>query len=217
MSTPILYSLQHCPYAMRARMGIFLSKQTVLIRAITLKNKPAEMLAVSEKGTVPILVVDESVVLDQSLDIMLWALHKSDPLDLLCSAEPDALSAMLALIGRNDDYFVDLLEKYKFYGKRYDFSQLYYRQQCESFLIHLEDGLHDSDYLMGTRPSLADYAIFPFIRQFSRVDRKWFRQAPYSNLKRWLNTLIQNPTYTKVMAHYPFWNANKEDYFFGNN
>lgn len=215
MSYPVLYSLQHCPYAMRARMGILLAKQTVVMRAIVLKNKPLEMLKASAKATVPVLVLDESQVIDESLEIMLWALGKNDPCDLLCRDEVDALSAMLALINTNDNEFRVQLDKYKCAKRYHESSESQYRQKCEEFIHHLEQRLSVYDFVMGPAPSLVDYAILPFIRQFSRVDRKWYTQAPYPHLQKWLKGHLQSPLFSRAMRKYPLWLDDYETVLFG--
>lgn len=201
---------------MRARMGLMLAKQPVMLRAVVTKNKPPEMLEASPKGTVPVLVLDNGVVIDESLEIMLWALGQSDPGNLLFSDDPDALSGMLALISRNDNEYIDWLEKYKYAKRKHQVEEIYYRQQCEIFVSHLEERLNGQDYFMGDNPSLADYAILPFIRQFARVDRKWYLESPYPNIRRWLNSHLQQPMFTKVMAKFPLWLDNHEAFLFGN-
>ncbi|MGF1758671.1 glutathione S-transferase [Photobacterium sagamiensis] len=214
MPLPILYSLRRCPYCMRARVGLLLAKQPVMLRDMVMRNVPAEMLAASPKGTVPVLVLDNSSVIDESLDIMIWALNKHDPDNLLLSDQSNAFSAMLALINRNDNEFVESLEKYKVAARYHDIAEVYYREQCELFIYHLEQCLTEHDFFMGISPSLADYALLPFIRQFSRVDRKWYIQAPYPNLQRWLIAHYQNPLYSKAMTKYPQWLDNHEAFLF---
>ncbi|NBI54709.1 glutathione S-transferase [Photobacterium alginatilyticum] len=215
MSRPILYSLRRCPYAMRARIALLLARQTVRLRDVVMKHIPAELLAASPKGTVPVLVFEDSRVIDESLDIMLWALQQNDPNDLLNSKQPGALASMLAKIKRYDMDFVDALEKYKTAARYHDSAEKTYRQQCEKLISPLEQSLDKYDYLMGARPSLADYALLPFLRQFSRVDRKWFINAPYPNLHRWLNTHYQNPIYSIAMTQYPQWADSHQEFLFG--
>jgi glutathione S-transferase len=220
MPHPYMYSLQHCPYAMRARLGLLMAQQKVMVRAITLNNKPPEMLALSKKGTVPIMVVDsagsaELTVIDESLDIMLWALNISDPHNLLYKEAPHVLEEMLALIKKNDDEFIVILEKYKHASRYYDFSQLYYRRQCEVFIAKLEQALQKQDYFFGATASLADYALLPFVRQFARVNRKWYLQAPYPKLRDWLNRHLQQGVFTKAMAKFPLWTDNHEAFLLG--
>ena len=218
---PILYSLQHCPYAMRARMGILMAQQTVKLRAVVTKNKPPEMLAISPKGTVPVLLLnsykpkEEWQVIDESLDIMLWALGENDPHDLLYCNFPNGLSAMLQLVHENDFGFKPTLEKYKRARRFSEVSEKYYRRECEVFIKSLEQRLDGQDYLMGDCASLADYALLPFVRQFSRVDKKWFAQGHYPRLQKWLNGFLQSPFFTKVMAKYPLWLDNNEECLFG--
>ena len=219
---PILYSLQHCPYAMRARLGILLAQQSVLIRAVVTKNKPAEMLALSPKGTVPVLVINhadcsdvpqqKTTVIDESIDIMLWALKRNDPQGLLWAADPRQLELMLELITKNDKYFKPQLEAYKLAKRFHKESEVEDRQRCEGFIAELERKLEKNHYLIGDRASLADFALLPFVRQFARVDRKWYVQSPYPKCRDWLNRHLQTPLYTKAMAHYPLWLESQETF-----
>ncbi|BCE00452.1 glutathione S-transferase [Marinicellulosiphila megalodicopiae] len=222
---PILYSLQHCPYAIRARIGIYLAKQPVMLRAINMKNKPEHMLQASPKATVPVLILpvimldetlkQENSVVDESLDIMLWALSKTDPQNLLYSHDKTALNKMLTLITLNDKQFKPVLEKYKFAKRKHEVSEIYYRQLCEVFIQQFENTLKKQPYFMGETPSLADYALLPFIRQFARVDKAWYRTSPYVNVKRWLDEHLQQPFFTKVMAKYPLWLDCGEAFLYG--
>lgn len=223
MTTPILYSLQNCPYAIRARLGLFHAGVSFRLRAVDLKNIPEEMLAASPKATVPVLVLDESLsenagcahVIDESLDIMLWALGKNDPQNLLHSDNPNIVEEIQALIGRNDNEFITHLENYKYSKRHHDFAQLHYRDQCQHFVADLERRLSQHPFFVGDTPSVADYAILPFIRQFARVDRQWYLQAPYPNLRRWLDCQLQQPLFAKVMAKYPPWLNQCEEFLLG--
>lgn len=223
MTDPILYSLQNCPYAIRARLGLFHSGLSFRLRAVDLNNIPHEMLAASAKATVPVLVLDEPSseqtdsphVIDESLDIMFWALGKSDPQNLLYADAPNIAADIQTLIARNDNEFIDHLEDYKYSKRHHDFAQLYYRNQCERFIAHLEQRLSRNRFFVGDRVSVADYAILPFIRQFARVDRKWYLQAPYPHLRRWLDGQLQQPVFTKVMAKYPPWLNQHEEFLLG--
>lgn len=212
---PILYSLQHCPYAMRARMGILLAKQPVMLRAIVLKNKPDEMLKLSSKGTVPVLVIDQSRVIDESLDIMLWALSQSDPDNLLHKENIATLPEILSLINRFDNEFKKCLEKYKCAKRYHETSITADRQQCEIFIVELEQRLTQSKFFMGETLSLADYAVLPFIRQFARVERQWYLQSPYPNLQRWLKTHLQSRIFSKTMTKFPLWLDSGESFLIG--
>ena len=202
---PILYSLQNCPYAMRARLAILLAQQTVQIRAITMKDKPAEMLLASPKGTVPVLVVGEDQVVDESLDVMLWALNRNDPENLLYSHDEKALPEMLKVIAENDTEFKPNLEKYKRAKRFHGDDEEACRLECESFVQGLEQRLSQHEFLMGATPSLLDYALLPFIRQFSRVNKAEFSHERYTNLRRWLRYHLQSRLFSHAMFKYPLW------------
>ena len=214
---PVLYSLQHCPYAIRARMGILLAKQTVFLRAVDLNDKPEDMLQVSKTGTVPLLVLDQSLVIDESIDIMVWALGNNDPDNLLISDTPSAFLSMLNIINTYDNEFKGWLEKYKCAKRYHETNMTYFRQQCELFISQLEHRLISGEFFMGDKASLVDYAILPFIRQFARVERQWYLQSPYPNVRRWLNKHLQSPLFSKTMTKYPLWLESHESYLMGNN
>lgn len=194
-----LYSFRRCPYAMRARMAVRYCAVAVNIVEVSLKAKPAEMLALSGKGTVPVLNADGRVI-DESLDIMRWALAQHDPQDWLRKDDPAAQSLIAALIAENDQVFKVHLNHYK-YAERYpERSMADYRADGEVFLRKLDDRLEGGPYLLGDQPSLADVALMPFVRQFAHVDREWFGQAPYARLQGWLQRFLESALFTAVMA-----------------
>ncbi|MGF1787128.1 glutathione S-transferase [Photobacterium swingsii] len=212
---PVLYSLQRCPYAMRARLSLLLANQTVLLRNVKLTNKPLEMLAVSPKGTVPVLYFPHvNKVIDQSLAIMYWALSRNDPHNLLRVNEPDVSNEIRRLIQQHDDVFIPLLEQYRAAARYHDDKEANARLACESFIAILEAKLTYSTFLMGDTPSLVDYAMLPFMRQFSKVDRKWFQHASYPKFQQWLITHYNNPIYAKAMRPYPEWLVTRENVIF---
>ncbi len=214
MTLPILYSLRHCPFAMRARLAIFKSQQTVELRDVKLTNKPAAMLAASPKGTVPILVVSTSYIIDESLDVMLWSLGQSDPDNLLLSSIIE-LSDLLAFIDIYDKEFKPCIERYKC-AKRYHEANLEAcRNDCEVFIQDLEQRLSKHDFILGKHESLADIAILPFIRQFAKVERQWYVKSSYHNVKRWLNNYLQSALFNKVMAPHPIWVEGSEPVMIG--
>ncbi|MDQ7072405.1 MAG: glutathione S-transferase [Gammaproteobacteria bacterium] len=194
----ILYSFRRCPYAMRARMAIAISGVQVELREVVLKDKPQALLDSSPKATVPILVLENNKVIDESLDIMQWALQQSDPEHWLANVD-------LELITNNDGTFKYWLDRYKYADRYPEESQLYYRQQAEITLSRLEQRLTQHDYLSCENISFTDIALFPFIRQFAFVDVDWFEQSPYPNLKNWLNTFIASPLFISIMKKYPQW------------
>ena len=215
MALPILYSLQNCPYAMRARLALLLARQTVQIRAITMKDKPAKMLQASPKGTVPVLVIEEDQVVDESLDIMLWALNRNDPENLLYTHDEKALPEMLKVIAENDTKFKPNLEKYKRAKRFHGDDENDCRLECESFVQRLEQRLSQHEFMMGATASLLDYALLPFIRQFSRVNKAEFAHERYTNLRRWLRQHLQSRLFSRAMFKYPLWLDKHEECILG--
>ncbi|WP_135458394.1 glutathione S-transferase [Vibrio echinoideorum] len=212
---PILYSLRRCPYAMRGRMGIALSQQQVLLREIVTKDKPSELLASSPKGTVPVLILPDGQIVEQSLDVMNWALQQNDPQDLLRSSNSALSESVHQLIKMNDEEFIGYLEKYRA-SLRYRNDDVEQRRRlCEGFISVLENKLANHDYLFGNTPSLADFAVMPFVSQFVRVEKKWFVQSDYQNVGRWLRAHLESKLYGQVMKQYPLWNETKQDCLFG--
>ena len=207
MPTPILYSFRRCPYAMRARMAIRYSQLRVELREIEFKNKPAAMLQASPKGTVPVLVCDDATVIDESLDIMHWALQQNDPEGWLQAAQQKDIDQ---LISENDASFKTHLDHYKYAVRFPEHSALYYRQQGETFLQQLEQRLNRHEFLLGDSVSLADVALFPFVRQFAHVDLAWFDAAPYPGLRRWLNRWLESELFLSVMKKRPVWTEGQE-------
>lgn len=200
-SLPTLYSFRRCPYAIRARLAINTSGVQVQLTEVSLRDKPPELLALSPKGTVPVLHLGDKVI-DESLDIMLWALDKHDPGNWL-APKGSSLNDALSLIKINDETFKPNLDHYKYANQYPEHPMEHYRQLGESFLNDLNEYLKTSNYLLSMQPSLADMAILPFIRQFANVDRKWFDQTPYPKLQHWLNNLLASELFEVVMKKHP--------------
>lgn len=195
MSEALLYSFRRCPYAIRARLALRYSGVPVRIVEVSLKAKPAEMLALSPKGTVPVLSVDGRVI-EESLEIMQWALAQNDPDNWLLQDDP----AVLALITENDQGFKYYLNRYK-YAERYpEHPMEHYRAGGEVFLQKLEALLADRDYLLANHLTLADAALAPFVRQYAHVDRAWFAATSYKRLQAWLQRFLESPLFIAVMA-----------------
>ncbi|MGB2359845.1 MAG: glutathione S-transferase [Porticoccaceae bacterium] len=199
--TPVLYSFRRCPYAIRARMSLHCASITVELREVFLANKPEAMLALSSKGTVPVLQLADQV-LDESLDVMRWALGQSDPENWLRQELQDQTAA---LIETNDGPFKVYLDHYKYWDRYPAESQETYRERAEEFLTQLESLLTANTFLLASRPTMADIAIFPFIRQFAFVDKPWFDQSPYSQLKHWLDYFLNSPHFMGSMKKMPAW------------
>lgn len=194
-----LYSFRRCPYAMRARLALRYAGVQLRIVEVSLKAKPAEMLALSAKGTVPVLAVEDRVI-DESLEIMQWALDQHDPDNWRLMGAPEAQRQMAALIAENDQVFKVHLNRYK-YAERYPEAPMeHYRAQGEVFLAQLDSLLQEQRYLLAEHPSLADMALLPFVRQFAHVDREWFAQTPYRFLQEWLQGGLESELFLAVMA-----------------
>ncbi len=200
---------------MRARLALLLSQQKVQIRVITMKHKPAEMLLASPKGTVPVLIIGETQVIDESLNVMLWALNRSDPENLLYVHETKILPEMLQIIEENDTEFKPNLEKYKRAKRFHGDDEEACRLECEAFIQDLEQRLSQHEFLMGDAPSLLDFALLPFIRQFSRVNKAEFAHHRYSNLRHWLRNHLQSRLFSRAMFKYPLWLDNHKECILG--
>jgi len=215
MTLPILYSFRRCPYAMRARLGIYLSGTQVSLREIILKHKPQPMLDASPKATVPVLILKDRQVIDESLDIMVWALMRNDPDNLLLKDEPRKQELAKALIDTNDNEFKPWLDKYKYADRHPEQREENYREQGEQFIGQLENLLAKHEQLLGLKPCIADFAIFPFVRQFAHVNKDWFSAAPYPNVQRWLSNHLASTTFTHIMKKYPTWLESEKSFIFG--
>ena len=212
---PILYSFRRCPYAIRARMALIIAQQQCQPREVLLSDKPQDMLDVSPKGTVPVLQLPDDSILNESLDIMLWALSLIDESSWL-KPEAGDLDDMLELIGRNDSDFKRHLDRYK-YPERYaqeKVKPLRHRAAACMFLDELEDRLEDNDFLFGPSPSLADIAIFPFVRQFAATDSNWFATFESPCLQTWLNHWKDSDLFNAVMHKNEVWKPGNAATFF---
>lgn len=194
MSQPILYSFRRCPYAMRARLALLSSGTKVELREILLRDKAPELIQASPKATVPVLVVDG--VIDESLDIMQWALARNDP-DGWLEMPADGYD----LIVQSDSHFKPALDIYKYNDSIKE------RDTASGFLMMLNDKLANQTYLYGDNACLADMAIITFVRQFAFVDKAWFDAQPWPNLSNWLQDFIASQIFENIMHKYPKWQA----------
>ena len=209
---PVLYSFRRCPYAMRARLALAVSGVPHELREVTLRDKPPEMLAASPKATVPVLVLPSSEVIDESLEIMQWALQQNDPQHWLAPAQA-SLQDMLALIAGNDGVFKQALDRYK-YPNRYPqehagdaqgFTHAH-RANGARWLGELDRMLGDG-WLYGPGASLADMAVLPFTRQFAHTDAAWFAAQSWPQLQAWLTRFEASALYLGVMGKQLQWRA----------
>ncbi len=204
----ILWSFRRCPYAMRGRMGLKVSGLAYEHREIILRDKPQEMLEASPKGTVPVFIKDNGEIIEESLDLLNWALSQHDPLEWLnCD-----LDAANLYITANDTDFKYHLDRYK-YASRYNVdakrgdADLSHRAEAERHIQKLEEALSVNSYLLGETQSIADIAIFPFMRQFSNVEPDWWKIAPYPQTRKWLAHHVESDLFKSIMKKHPLWAA----------
>lgn len=201
---PVLYSFRRCPYAMRARLAIVISGSVCELREVVLRDKPQALLDASPKATVPVLIDADGTVIDQSLDIMLWALRRNDPANWQ-QAGQGGLDAMLALINECDQDFKPNLDRFK-YPQRYPGAVAsQHRDHAAAWLLGLNERLRNQPYLFGGTISLADAAIMPFVRQFAATDSDWFGRQPWPALQQWLDAWLHGRLFESVMIRVPAW------------
>ena len=206
--TPILYSFRRCPYAMRARLAVQSAGIKVELREILLRDKAPEFLEKSPSATVPCLVLEDGV-LDESLEIMIWALQANDPESWLDMPEEG-----FELIDGADGPFKAAVDHYKYASRYEDVDAMEERSVAAEFLADLDQRLKGSSFLFGSTPSLADFAILPFVRQFAHVDLDWFLAEPWPDLARWLEDFKSSDAFRAIMKKYPKWeNGDPVTYF----
>jgi len=206
MKPHILYSFRRCPYAMRARLAIQSAGIQVELREIVLRDKAPEFVAASAKATVPVLIPAVGDMLEESIDIMRWALAQNDPDGWLC-LQSAKMSDAENLIARGDDEFKANLDAYKYADRKAGEDGHAARDLGAVFLAGLNSILADSEYLFGGRITLADMAIAPFVRQFANVDRTWFDRQDWPGLHRWLTGFLASTKFLNIMIKYPKWQA----------
>lgn len=211
IALPLLYSFRRCPYAIRARLAIRAAGVPVALREVVLRSKPAELLAASAKGTVPVLVLPDGTVLDQSLDIMRWALAQHDPLGWLHAGEADEVQSLVAL---NDQRFKPLLDGYKYARSPAD-AEACRAEAVALMLAPLDRRLSRHAHLLREGASLADMALLPFVRQFAAVDAAWFGAAPLPLLRGWLQRLSAAPLFEQAMVKFALWQPGQAEPVFG--
>lgn len=196
---PILWTFRRCPYAMRARLALASSGIKVELREVRLKDKPQAFLQTSASGTVPALRLPDQV-LDESLDIMIWALEQNDPRRLL-----DMPQVGWDLIAENDGPFKVALDHTKYATRYPDVDETVERRKAASYLVSLDERLAGQSWLFGNRPALADLALLPFVRQFAHIDREWFDAQEWSNLIAWLDRFLASGAFMLIMNKYSPW------------
>ncbi|WP_170763853.1 glutathione S-transferase N-terminal domain-containing protein [Ruegeria lacuscaerulensis] len=206
---PILWTFRRCPYAMRARLAIMSAGVAVELREVLLRNKPHAFLQTSPSGTVPALRLEDQV-LDESLDIMIWALRKNDPQQLLDMPEEG-----WSLIATNDGPFKAALDHTKYATRYPDLDETAERAKAAAYLVELNDRLNGRHWLFGDRPTLADLALLPFVRQFAQIDRVWFDAQAWPHLIAWLDRFLDSEPFALVMDKYAPWSEGDAQVWFG--
>lgn len=189
---------------MRAHMALKYAGIKVELREVDLNNYPPQALKISPKATVPVLQLPDETVIDESWDILKWALSQNDPDNWNGDNDEHTLDAEI-LIETNDFSFKDDLDHYKYADRFPEHSEEHYRQACEEFIVELEEMLSENRFLLADQLSLADIGVFPFIRQFSLVDKEWFDKAPYPNVQQWLNNMIETELFRLVFQKHDLW------------
>lgn len=209
----ILWSFRRCPYAMRARLAIKASGIKVGLREILLREKPSPFLAASAKGTVPVLVLPDGTVIDESLDVMFWALRQADPEGWLGVYERDtqACEAHLAAL---DHEFKAHLDRYKYATRFPDQDGTEHRAKGAEFLMQWNEILHQQSALSGDRLGLLDYATLPFVRQFRIASPSWFDAQDWPALHHWLQAFLASERFVSIMHKYPPWLTSQEEIAF---
>lgn len=206
---PILWSFRRCPYAMRARLALKNAGITVELREIVLRNKPEAFLQTSPTATVPALRLHDRV-LDESLEVMIWAVGQSDPNHLL-----DMPDDGWALIDRCDGPFKSALDHTKYEVRFPELDAKVERAKAAEFLTVLDQQLQGRANLFGERASIADLAILPFVRQFANIDRDWFDAQPWPDLIAWLNRFTDSDAFAQIMPKYALWVEGDAPLWFG--
>lgn len=194
---------------MRARLALYALGITCELREVVLRDKPEEMLAISPKATVPVLQLPDGTVIDESRDIMIWALAQNDPLNWSKHLEP-----MKELVQINDFEFKQHLDKYKYSSRNPELSKEEYRENGDFFLKLLNEKLENSLFLAGTDQTIIDLSVFPFIRQFAFVDKDYFDNQPYPHLQKWLEWHLESDLFKSIMTKYPKWVPNQDKIIF---
>jgi len=215
LDTAILYSFRRCPYAMRARMAIYYAGIKVALREVDLREKPQAMLLVSPKATVPVLVKVNKKIIDESLDIIDWALSILDPDGWRCDLSTQQLNDGNAIIKENDTEFKTHLDQYKYADRFSELRREDSRNKGMQFLAKLEIRLQHSKYLVGNKISFIDIAVFPFVRQFAHVDKDWFDESECIHLQKWLQAFIDSKGFKVIMNKYSVWCEGDTEVYLG--
>lgn len=208
---PILYSFRRCPYAMRARLALYASGITCELREVVLRDKPNEMIEISPKATVPVMQLQDGRVIEESRDIMIWAIEQNDPYGW-----SEYIEQLKELVHINDFEFKQHLDKYKYSSRNPELSKEQHRENGGFFLQLLNEKLEINKFLNGDKQTIIDLSVFPFIRQFAFVDKDYFDSLPYPHLQKWLEWHLESDFFKSIMTKYPKWIPDQETVLFAN-
>ena len=215
MSYPILYSFKRCPYAMRARMALHLAEIKCEIREIRLSNKPEQMLEVSPKGTVPILILEDKVI-DESYDIVNWVIEESNIFD--GNLDSDQIDLTESLIKKFDDEFKHHLDRYKYATRSEDVDEILHRESCVEILKTMEKIISNNKFFYTNHVNKIDICILPFIRQFRIANPEWFdRQNEFPKVQKWLDSFLKSSILEEIMVSHEVWKKDNPAIFFPTN
>ena len=209
---PIFYSFLGCPFCLRAHMALKYAEQKIILRKVELSNLPAEALAVSAHATVPSLVINEHEYLDESWDIVKWAVQQHDPENWLGN-ENEYLQDAEMLVETNDYSFREDLKKYKNPDDYPEYPVEYYQLRGAEFLEELDEMLGENQFLLASHITIADIAVFPLVREFAMVDKAWFDKTPYSKVQSWLTHIIETDWFQDAMQKHEIWQSGNEDIY----
>ncbi len=195
---PLLFAFRRCPYAIRARLALALAQIDYHTFEVDLKNKPERLLQLSPKATVPVLLLADGRLIEQSIDIMFWALQQYDPASALPKTDTD-MAISMQHIAENDGPFKQALDRYKYPERFSEYSVHELQQAATDWIVQWNLALVNGQYFLGDKPSLIDYALLPFVRQFAAVNQVYFNDLPIENLQTWLQHLTQTELFKQVM------------------
>lgn len=203
MSRPYTWTFRRCPYAIRSRMALDVAEIDIEYREIVLRDKPDEMLVDSPKGTVPVLVLEDGRVIDESIDIMHYALEVFDPESWRGQnqAEVDGIDAWIRL----NDEFKPFLDRFKYFNRHLEMSRPEHLDAAAPYLRKMDAALQTTSFLIGDRPTLADNALFPFVRQFHFSDQNALTSLRVDSLLQWLDGFLESDRFARVMVKRPLW------------
>ena len=202
---PILFSFRRCPYAMRARIAIKLCSLECEIREINLKLKNKEFLELSPKGTVPVLVLPDNKIIEESMDIIHWAISNNDPYNLKLK-NLEIYNKDMDLISIFDNEFKYHLDRYKYNSRYKGINKEEHKYKARDLLVNLNNSLKEKQWLNGENISISDISILPFVRQYRIADIKWFdEKLELPNINRWLDKFLNSKIFNNVMKKYKIW------------